>query len=355
MKRTGEMSKSSPSAVSGRAQQLLKLLVERYIREGQPIGSRTLARGLGMDLSPASIRNVMADLEDMGLIKAPHTSAGRIPTVQGYRLFVDSLLTVKPLEQCEVHALRDKFGQTADPQQVLVTASSLLSEVSSMAGVIMVPRREQATVRQVEFVSLSDNRVLVVLVLSGHEVQNRVIHTSRRYSPSELTQAANYLNHALSGKDFNKVRDALLNEMRETQENINQLMMAAIEMANRTFQGAEEGGDYVLAGQTNLMAYAEMADIERLRLLFEAFNRKRDILHLLDQSLHAQGVQIFIGEESGYEVLDSCSVVTSPYEVEGEVVGVLGVIGPTRMAYDRLIPLVDVTARLLGAALNQTQ
>lgn len=224
-----------------------------------------------------------------------------------------------------------------------------------MAGVIMVPRREHPVVRQVEFISLSGNRVLVVLVYGDRSVQNRMIHTTRQYSAAELQQAANYLNHALAGKDFNKVRDALLNEMREAQQNINDLMVAAIDIANRTFQETGEGGDYVLAGQTNLMAYAEMADIERLRQLFEAFNRKRDILHLLDQSLNAQGVQIFIGEESGYEVFDSCSVVTSPYEVDGEVVGVLGVIGPTRMAYDRLIPLVDVTAKLLGAALNQKQ
>ncbi|GAB4299018.1 MAG: heat-inducible transcriptional repressor HrcA [Thiohalomonadaceae bacterium] len=349
------MSRVSPIAVSDRAQQLLKLLVERYIREGQPVGSRTLARGQGVELSPATIRNVMADLEDLGLVKAPHTSAGRIPTVQGYRLFVDSLLTVKPLRPAEVRALQARFDQAADPQQVLLTASSLLSEISAMAGIIMMPRREQPTVRQVEFIALSGNRVLVVLVLNGNEVQNRMITTSRRYSPAELTQAANYLNHALAGKDFTKVRDTLLAEMRETQESINQLMLAAIDMANRTFQGGEEGGDYVLAGQTNLMGYAEMADIDRLRQLFDAFNRKRDILHLLDQAAHAQGVQIFIGEESGYEVLDACSVVTSPYEVEGEVVGVLGVIGPTRMAYDRLIPLVDVTAKLLGAALNQNQ
>ncbi|WP_127476756.1 heat-inducible transcriptional repressor HrcA [Sulfurivermis fontis] len=349
------MSKVSSIAMSDRAQQLLKLLVERYIREGQPVGSRTLARGQGVDLSPATIRNVMADLEDLGLVKAPHTSAGRIPTVQGYRLFVDSLLTVKPLQPAEVRALQAKFEQAADPQQVLVTASALLSEISSMAGVIMVPRREQPTVRQVEFIALSGNRVLVVLVLDGNQVQNRMITTSRRYSPAELTQAANYLNHALAGKDFTKVRDTLLREMRETQESINQLMLMAIEIANRTFKAGEEGGDYVLAGHTNLMGYAEMADIDRLRQLFEAFNRKRDILHLLDQAAHAQGVQIFIGEESGYEVLDACSVVTSPYEVDGEVVGVLGVIGPTRMAYDRLIPLVDVTAKLLGAALNQQQ
>ena len=343
------------AGLNERSQQLLKLLVERYIRDGQPVGSRTLARESRIDLSPATIRNVMADLEDLGLIHAPHTSAGRVPTVQGYRLFVDSLLTVKPLNTAELARLQSQFQPDEDPQRVLVTASSLLSDISSMAGVIMVPRREQPRVRQVEFLSLSGNRVLVILVLNDHEVQNRVIHTPRAYSPAELQQAANYLNQLLAGKEFHKVREALLQEMREAQENINSLMLAAVDLASRSFQEAGEGGDYVIAGQTNLMAYAEMADIDRLRQLFEAFNRKRDILQLLDQSLTAQGVQIFIGEESGYSVLDSCSVVTSPYEVDGQVVGVLGVIGPTRMAYDRLIPLVDVTARLLGAALNQAQ
>lgn len=347
-------SSSVSSQLGERGQQLLKVLVERYIRDGQPVGSRTLARESCMDLSPATIRNVMADLDDLGLIKSPHTSAGRVPTVSGYRLFVDSLLTVKPLQEVEVRQLQSRFASVGEPQQVLVTASSLLSEISSMAGVIMVPRREQPRVRQVEFLSLSGNRVLVVLVMNEREVQNRIIQTPRRYSAGELQQAANYLNELLAGKDLVKVREALLAEMREAQQNINQLMLAAVELADRTFHEAEEGGDYVIAGQTNLMTYAEMADVERLRQLFEAFNRKRDILHLLDQSLTAQGVQIFIGEESGHRVLDSCSVVTSPYEVDGTVVGVLGVIGPTRMAYDRLIPLVDVTARLLGAALNQT-
>lgn len=344
----------STAQLSERGQQLLKLLVERYIRDGLPVGSRTLARESLMDLSPATVRNVMSDLDELGLIKSPHTSAGRVPTVQGYRLFVDSLLTVKPMQEADVMRLQSKFTDAGDPQRVLVTASSLLSEISSMTGVIMVPRREQPRVRQVEFLSLSGNRVLVILVLNEREVQNRVIHTPRHYGTGELQQAANYLNQLLAGKDFPKVREALLAEMREAQRNINELMLAAVELADRSLYGTEEGGDYVIAGQTNLMAYAEMADVEQLRKLFEAFNRKRDILHLLDQSLTAQGVQIFIGEESGYQVLDSCSVVTAPYEVDGTVVGVLGVIGPTRMAYDRLIPLVDVTAKLLGAALNQT-
>lgn len=345
----------SSAAISDRAQQLLKLLVERYIRDGQPVGSRTLAQGGGLELSPATIRNVMADLEGLGLIKSPHTSAGRIPTAQGYRLFVDRLLTVKPLASAEICSLQARFGQRDNPQQVLQTASSLLSEVSAMTGIIMLPRRERVHLRQIEFLSLSERRVLVILVQSDDQVQNRVITTARCYTPAELTQAANYLNQSLSGEDFSQLRNKLLAEMRETQENINQLMLTALDLAQRSFQDGEDDGDYLLAGQTNLMGYAEMADMERLRQLFEAFNHKRDILHLLDQATQARGVQIFIGEESGYDALDSCSVVTSPYKLGDEVVGVLGVIGPTRMAYDRLIPLVDITARLLGGVLNQAQ
>jgi len=346
----------SAPALSERAQELLKALIERYIRDRQPVGSRTLSRERGLELSPASIRNVMADLEEMGLVTSPHTSAGRVPTAQGYRLFVDSLLTVRPLKPTELRALETPFRSSSDPEKVLNTASSLLSEITSMAGVVMIPRREQHALRQVEFLPLSSNRVLVILVVNEREVQNRIIHTSREYSPAELQQAANYLNQHFCGRDMRQVREALLRELKETRERMNQMMVAAVEMATQAFaEEPDSDGDYLLAGQTNLMGYAEMADVERLRGLFEAFNRKRDILHLLDQSMSASGIQIFIGEESGYEPLDTCSVVTSPYERDGEVVGVLGVIGPTRMAYDRVIPVVDVTARLLSAALNQAR
>ena len=338
-----------------RSQRLLKFLVERYIRDGQPVGSRTLSKDSGLDLSPASIRNVMADLEESGLINSPHTSAGRVPTALGYRFFVDSLLTIKPLAEREILSLKNQIGPVEDSHSLLASASSMLSEISSMAGIVMLPRRDMVALRQVEFLPLSGNQVLVVLIINEREVQNRIIQTSRRYSPAELQQAANYLNQSFAGRDLKSVRDRLLGEMNQTRENMDQLMVAAIEMADKAFQPENERGDYLMAGQTNLMNYAEMSNIDRLKQLFETFNRKRDVLHLLDQCMHAEGVQIFIGEESGYQALDECSLVTSPYKVAGEVVGVLGVIGPTRMAYDRMIPIVDVTAQLLGAALNQSK
>jgi len=343
----------SGSQLNERAQLLLKNLVERYIRDGQPVGSRTLSREGSMELSPATIRNVMADLEDMGLIHAPHTSAGRIPTIRGYRLFVDSLLTIKPLNRGVVSTLQRQMGSSSDPDMLLESASRQLSEITSMAGVVLLPRREQISLRQVEFLPLSHNRVLVILVINEREVQNRIIQTQRNYSAAELQQIANYLNHLCAGQDLRRVRETLLSDMDNARSSMNQLMADAILMAQQAFTEEEPGGDFLLAGQTNLMSYEEMANLDKLRKLFDAFNRKRDILQLLDQALHADGVQLFIGEESGYAVLDECSVVTSPYKVDGEVIGVLGVIGPTRMAYDRVIPLVDVTAQLLGASLNQ--
>lgn len=306
-----------------------------------------------MVLSPATIRNVMADLEDLGFIHAPHTSAGRIPTIRGYRLFVDSLLTIQPLNKSVISTLQRRIGSNEDPDKLLASASRQLSEVTSMAGVVMLPKREQLSLRQVEFLPLSHNRVLVILVINEREVQNRIIQTQRNYSAAELQQIANYLNQLCAGRDLRTVRQTLLNEMEDTRSSMNQLMADAIQMAQQAFTEEGQNGDFLLAGQTNLMSYEEMGNLEKLRKLFDAFNRKRDILKLLDQSLHAEGVQIFIGEESGYEVLDECSVVASPYKVDGEVIGVLGVIGPTRMAYDRVIPIVDVTAQLLGATLNQ--
>jgi len=332
---------------------LLRALVERYIREGQPVGSRALSRD--MELSPATIRNVMADLEELGLLVSPHTSAGRVPTVQGYRLFVDSLLRVRSLRPAEVERLKLQLDDPeATTERLLETASGLLSDVTRMAGVVTLPLRPQVAFRHLEFLPLSGNRVLVILVVNEREVRNHIIHTQRAFSASELEQAANYLNAEYGGKDLHQIREALVRGMHEARERVNRMMVTAIEMANQAFAQdyAANDKDYVLAGQTNLMNYAEMSDIDKLRQLFEAFNTKRDILHLLDQCLSTQEVRIFIGEESGYQPLDECSVVTAPYEVEGEVLGVLAVIGPTRMAYDRVIPIVDITAKLLGAALK---
>ena len=337
-----------------RAQHLLRVLIERYIREGEPVGSRTLARDAGMDLSPATIRNVMADLEDLGFVRAPHTSAGRMPTVQGYRFFVDSLLTVQPLDGQDMQRLRTELKLDLEHKDLVERASKLLSGITRMAGVVTLPRRKQAALRRIDFLPLSDNRVLVILVINAREVQNRIIYTDRPYTPSELEMAANFLNEQFSGKDIDAVREYIIADMQQTREDMNRMMQAAVDMAGQVFQAEDLQAheDVVVAGQTNLMGFRELCEVDKLRHLFEAFNQKREILLLLDQCLNAEGVHIFIGEESGYNALDECSVVTAPYSVDGRVVGVLGVIGPTRMAYDRIIPIVDTTARLLGAALN---
>ena len=347
-------STGSHPALNERTQHLLKALVERYIRDGQPVGSRTLARDAGLDLSPATVRNVMADLEELGYLHAPHTSAGRVPTARGYRLFIDALLNLRPLEAREVEMLRRGIDRPAQSgSEMARTVSGLLSGATRLAGIVMLPRRKVVTLRHVEFLPLSDSRVLVVLVLNSQEVQNRVIRTCRPYSAPELQQAAHYLTEQFTGKDIHQVREALLRDLRETRDSLDRLMQTVVEMAEQTFETEPVGEDYVVAGQTHLMQCADLSDLDKLRQLFEAFNHKRDLLHLFDQCLHAEGVQIYIGEESGFGVLEGCSVVTAPYTVEGQVLGVLGVIGPTRMAYDRVIPVVDVTARLLAAALHE--
>ncbi|MFQ5658789.1 MAG: heat-inducible transcriptional repressor HrcA [Gammaproteobacteria bacterium] len=337
-----------------RSLHLFRALVEHFIVDGQPVGSRTLARDTSLDLSPATIRNTMADLEDLGLLNSPHTSSGRVPTVKGYRLFVDSLLRVDELDSAAVERIARELDSGDDVQHLVERTSSMLSEITRLAGIVMLPRNEHPELRQVEFVSLSDNRVLVILVVSDQEIQNRIIHTNRRYTPSELKQASNYLNAMYSGKDLHKVRREILRELEEMRNDVNTSMQAAIEMAQKAFVQTEPKDDYILAGQTNLMNVAELCNVETLKKLFESFNQKRDILHLLEQAIHAKGVQIFIGEESGYEVLDECSVVTSPYEVNGKILGVLGVLGPTRMDYERVIPIVDITAKMLGTALNSS-
>jgi len=351
MSKTGKSS-SSGGLAAERAQMLLKFLVERYIRDGQPVGSRTLAKDSGLDLSPATIRNVMADLEDMGLVRSPHTSAGRVPTAKGYRIFVDSLLTIKPMRRQEVESIRQRLVVSSGTENLISHASDMLSRITALAGVVTIPRRERVRLQHIEFLPLSARRVLVILVVNGQEVQNRVIDTEREYSQSELQQAANFLNSEFAGLELQEMRSRLLASMQQARDAMQHLMQDAMRIADQILD-QQRDDDYVLAGQTNLMNYAEMCDIEKLRHLFNAFNTKRDILHILDQSIHAEGMQIFIGEESGYQVLDECSLVTAPYKVDNEVIGVLGVIGPTRMAYDRIIPIVDVTAKVLSAALRQ--
>lgn len=337
-----------------RAQQLLRVLIERFIRDGEPVGSRTLARTAEVELSPATIRNVMADLEEIGFVASPHTSAGRVPTVQGYRFFVDTLLTVEPLDGVQIDELRDRLGLNPDLEktELVEAASNVVSRLTRLAGVVTLPRRDQSALRRVDFLPLSQDRVLVILVINDTEVQNRIIHTGRSYSAAELERAANYLNLHFGGKSLTHIRKLLLKEMQEARKNMNDMMAATLDVADKVFSEGDLNEDFVLAGETNLMEFRELSDIERLRELFEAFSKKQEILHLLDQCISARDVQIFIGEESGYQVLDECSVVTAPYSVNGQILGAVGVIGPTRMAYDRVIPIVDATARLLGTALN---
>jgi heat-inducible transcriptional repressor len=335
-----------------RAQFLLKALTERYIRDGQPVGSRTLARDAGMHLSPATIRNVIADLEELGLVRSPHTSAGRVPTVQGYRVFVDTLLSVKPIDDSVMNELRLSVETDTEPKELVAMVSSLLSDVTQLAGIVTLPRRRHASLQRVEFLPLSEKRVLAVLVISDKEVRNCILHTEQTYTAAELQQYSNFLNAQFAGRKIEAVRRRLVAELRETRETLDRMMATALAMADKVLSQAEQGSDYVLAGQTNLMEFQELCNVATLRHLFEAFNEKRQILHLLDQCVENEGVQIFIGEESGYQMLDECSLVTAPYSVDGQVLGVLGVIGPTRMAYERVIPIVDATARILGASLN---
>lgn len=343
--------KSKSKSNTERAQALLKTLIEKYIQEGQPVGSRVLAKDSGLDLSPATVRNVMHDLEDMGLILAPHTSAGRVPTAKGYRMFVDSLLTVKPMQQSMIQTLKQQLSTKADTDGVINNASTMLSEITRLTGIVSIPKRETTRLEHIEFMRLSQRRILVILVVNGQEIQNRVIDTDREFSPAELQESANYLNAEFAGQDLASIRSRLLVSMQKARDAMQRLMQDTMNIADQVLNSSRDD-DFVMAGQTNLMSYQEMCDINKLRGLFEAFNSKRDILHILDQSIHAEGMQIFIGGESGYQVLDEVSVVTAPYKVDDDVIGVLGVIGPTRMAYDRIIPIVDVTAKLLSSVLR---
>ena len=334
-----------------RAQMLLKALVERYIADGQPVGSRALSRVSGLDLSPASIRNVMADLEELGFIASPHTSAGRIPTPRGYRFFVDTLLKIKPLDRIEIHQLEGQL-HTENRQRLVSSASHLLSDLTRFAGIVMTPRRT-AMFRHIEFLTLSEKRVLLIIVSPEGYVQNRIFSTDRSYTQPELIEAANILNQHYAGCSFEEIRRRIHDELKELRENMSQLMTAALEAGSRALQEASD--EVVISGERNLLQVHDLSgDMVRLRRLFELFEQKTGLLQLLDTSSRAHGVQIFIGGESGLVPLDECSIVTAPYEVDGNVVGILGVIGPTRMAYERVIPIVDITAKLLSSALSHS-
>jgi len=332
-----------------RARLLLKALIERYIAEGEPVGSRSLAKISGLDLSPATIRNVMADLEDMGFIASPHTSAGRVPTPRGYRLFVDTLLTVRPIEQQQAQIIQGSL-QVAEPQRALQTAAQMLSHLSQFAGVVLTPRRS-STFRQVEFLRLSERRVLLIIVTPEGDVQNRILLTQHDYTPAQLLEAANILNQHFAGQSFEEARRRLGTELSELRDEMTRLMEAAVEAGSRA---AEESDPLVLSGERNLLGVSDLAgNMDRLRALFDLFEHKTRLMQLLDVTGRAHGVQIYIGGESAMVPMDELSLVVAPYEVDGQVVGTLGVIGPTRMAYERVIPIVDITAKLLSSALSR--
>jgi heat-inducible transcriptional repressor len=334
-----------------RAQILLKTLVERYVAEGEPVGSRSLSRYSGLDLSPATIRNVMSDLEELGFVASPHTSAGRIPTPRGYRFFVDTLLTVTPLDPVQLSRLEINL-QPEHPQRLISTASQLLSELTHFAGVVVASKRKTPAFRHIEFLSLSDKRVLLIIVTSQGDVQNRILFTDRSYSPSELTQAANFLNQNYAGLNFDEIQRRIHDELKQLRDDMMGLMTAALEAGSQAVSESSES--YVVSGERRLLDFQDLsANMGRLRIVFELFETKTLLMQILELSSRAQGVQIFIGGESGIEPLDECSVVTAPYEIDGQVVGTVGVIGPTRMAYERVIPIVDVTAKLLSSALSR--
>ncbi len=337
--------------INEKAQYLLKTLVEHYIESGNPVGSKTLSDCSELSVSPATVRYIMAGLEELGFVESPHTSAGRIPTGQGYRFFVDSLITVEPLATLDIVNLTKNLDPDMSAHQLVESASEILSEITHMAGLVTLPKRDQTQLRHVEFLRLNDNRVLVILVLDDHEVKNRVIYTKEAYSEQQLKDAANFINQNFMGHTFSVIRSKLINLMRNDQENMNSLMHAILEFAEQVFVTKHEA-DFVVAGQENLIELAEEQALDDIRELFRAFSLKGDILHLLDKCIDTHGVKLFIGAESGYQLLDECTLVTAPYQADGERIGVLGVLGPTRMAYDRVIPIVDATARLLGAAMD---
>ncbi len=334
-----------------RSKSLLKTLVEHYIADGQPVGSRTLSKASGLELSPATIRNVMADLEELGLIASPHTSAGRIPTARGYRLFVDTMLTARPHAAEAVPADAREQLQPDQPQRVIANAAHILSSLSQFVGVVTAPRKANVF-RHIEFLRLSERRILVILVAPDGDVQNRVIFTAQDYTQSQLVEASNYLNAHCAGLSIEVVRERLRGEIDQLRGEIAQLMHAAIEIGSEAVAASTD--QVVVAGERNLLTVQDFSsDLGSLRRMFDLFEQKTQLMRLLEVSGRAEGVRIYIGGESQIVPIEELSIVSAPYDIDGHVVGTVGVIGPTRMAYDRMIEIVDITARLVSNALSQ--
>ncbi len=341
----------SAAMLNDRAQLLLKTLMERYISDGQPVGSRALLQYSGLEVSPATIRNVMADLEELGFIRSPHTSAGRIPTALAYRLFIDTMLVTQPLEQARLQHIEHQL-QPDNPSRLIAQASNLLSELTHYTGVVATAKRSTITVRQIEFLRLGEKRVLLIIVMPDGEVENRVLSLARDYTQSQLTEAGNFLNQHYIGCSFSQIRDRLRGELQQLHQDMSALMAAALAAGDAA--EAKQTGDYVISGEHNLLHVAELStDMNQLRGLFNLFEQKTELLQLLEAGRRGHGIRIFVGSESGVASLEECSVITAPYAADGKVVGTLAVIGPKRMDYERIVPIVDITARLLGNALSQ--
>ena len=342
-------------SLSKRQELLLKALVESFISDGQPVGSTKLSKASDIGVSSATIRNVFVDLEDLGYIYSPHKSAGRVPTELAYRMFVDKMIKVQPVNNHLIKKLKLNLNQDVERKNMVKNTNEILSNITGLTGLISLPTQKNMELKQIDFLTLSDNKILAILINKNNNVEKKIINLDKNYSSSELQEAANYLNTIISGQSIHHIRKILLNELDDMRKDMNNIMSSAITFGKKLFLDSNEtqkNDDLLVSGQTRLMNCKELSDIEKLKTLFEAFSEKNNILHLLDKSISSNGVKIFIGAESGYNVLDDCSVVSAPYKFDNDVVGVLGVIGPKRMAYDRVIPIVDITAKLLTEALK---
>lgn len=337
---------------SHRARRILSAIVDKYIQEGIPIGSKSLSLADNIGLSPASIRNVMSDLEELGFIASPYTSSGRVPTSKGYRFFIDSLLKLQPVEATELERIKKRVNfHESNSRELAISVSNTLSAITKLAGIVTIPKQQVTRLKEIDFIQLSEKRILAIIVMNETEVENRILQMKRDYSKDELKQASNYLNTHYKGRSLSYIKKHLINELMQTKEAVNSLMSDLIDIADQVLD-FDESDEYIVAGQRRLMDFHELSDIKKLRQLFDAFKEKQQLLELLDKSMSTSGIQIFIGEESGYQMFDNCTLITSPYTTEDGAIGVLGVIGPTRIAYQKVIPIVDITAKLLGKSLK---
>ena len=337
---------------SHRARRILSAIIDKYIEEGIPIGSKSLSLADNIGLSPASIRNVMSDLEELGFIASPYTSSGRVPTSKGYRFFIDSLLKLQPVEATELERIKKRVNlHDSNSRELAISVSNTLSAITKLAGIVTIPKQQVTRLKEIDFIQLSEKRILAIIVMNETEVENRILQMKRDYSKDELKQASNYLNTHYEGRSLSYIKKHLINELMQTNESVNSSMSDLIDIADQVLDFTESD-EYIVAGQRRLMDFHELSDIKKLRQLFDAFKEKQQLLELLDKSMSTDGIQIFIGEESGYQMFDNCTLITSPYTTEDGAIGVLGVIGPTRIAYQKVIPIVEIIAKLLGKSLK---